>query len=140
MAGNNNNNNNLDITIEMLEKVALAQLYRDDPILELRKVVSSKLNSKEMDALYKRILKDERFEEIKKDAIKLEEATLIDDDSNTIMLYYNKLLREAQQEKKYEVAARILGEIRKLKAIDNEQMKFEIVIKVEKKDGTDTTL
>lgn len=138
MAGNNNNN--LDITIEMLEKVALAQLYRDDPILELRKVVSSKLNSKEMDALYKRILKDERFEEIKKDAIKLEEATLIDDDSNTIMLYYNKLLREAQQEKKYEVAARILGEIRKLKAIDNEQMKFEIVIKVEKKDGTDTTL
>lgn len=130
----------LQITEEMLEKVALAQLYRDDPILELRKVVSSKLTSKEMDALYKRILKDPRFEETKKDAIKLEEATLIDDDSNTIMLYYNKLLREAQQEKKYEVAARILGEIRKLKAIDNEQTKFEIVFKIKEKDGTDTTL
>lgn len=130
----------LQITEEMLEKVALAQLYRDDPILELRKVVSSKLTSKEMDALYKRILKDPRFEETKKDAIKLEEATLIDDDSNTIMLYYNKLLREAQQEKKYEVAARILGEIRKLKAIDNEQTKFEIVFKIREKDGTDTTL
>ena len=130
----------LQITEEMLEKVALAQLYRDDPILELRKVVSSKLTSKEMDALYKRILKDPRFEETKKDAIKLEEATLIDDDSNTIMLYYNKLLREAQQEKKYEVAARILGEIRKLKAIDNEQTKFEIIFKIREKDGTDTTL
>ena len=130
----------LQITEEMLEKVALAQLYRDDPILELRKVISSKLTSKEMDALYKRILKDPRFEETKKDAIKLEEATLIDDDSNTIMLYYNKLLREAQQEKKYEVAARILGEIRKLKAIDNEQTKFEIVFKIREKDGTDTTL
>ena len=130
----------LQITEEMLEKVALAQLYRDDPILELRKVISSKLTSKEMDALYKRILKDPRFEETKKDAIKLEEATLIDDDSNTIMLYYNKLLREAQQEKKYGVAARILGEIRKLKAIDNEQTKFEIVFKIREKDGTDTTL
>lgn len=130
----------IQITEEMLEKVALAQLYRDDPILELRKVVSSKLTSKEMDALYKRILKDPRFEETKKDAIKLEEATLINDDSNTIMLYYNKLLREAQQEKKYEVAARILGEIRKLKAIDNEQTKFEIVFKIKEKDGTDTTL
>lgn len=132
--------NELQITEEMLEKVALAQLYRDDPILELRKVISSKLTSKEMDALYKRILKDPRFEATKKDAIKLEEATLIDDDSNTIMLYYNKLLRDAQQEKKYEVAARILGEIRKLKAIDNEQTKFEIVFKLREKDGTDTTL
>ena len=130
----------LKITEEMLEKVALAQLYRDDPILELRKVISSKLTSREMDALYKRILKDPRFEATKKDAIKLEEATLIDDDSNTIMLYYNKLLRDAQQEKKYEVAARILGEIRKLKAIDNEQTKFEIVFKIRNKDGTDTTL
>ena len=130
----------LKITEEMLEKVALAQLYRDDPILELRKVISSKLTSKEMDALYKRILKDPRFEATKKDAIKLEEATLIDDDSNTIMLYYNKLLRDAQQEKKYEVAARILGEIRKLKAIDNEQTKFEIVFKIRDKDGTETTL
>lgn len=130
----------LKITEEMLEKVALAQLYRDDPILELRKVISSKLTSREMDALYKRILKDPRFEATKKDAIKLEEATLIDDDSNTIMLYYNKLLRDAQQEKKYEVAARILGEIRKLKAIDNEQTKFEIVFKLREKDGTDTTL
>ena len=132
--------NELQITEEMLDKVALAQLYRDDPILELRKVISSKLTSKEMDALYKRILKDPRFEATKKDAIKLEEATLIDDDSNTIMLYYNKLLRDAQQEKKYEVAARILGEIRKLKAIDNEQTKFEIVFKLREKDGTDTTL
>ena len=130
----------LKITEEMLEKVALAQLYRDDPVLELRKVISSKLTSREMDALYKRILKDPRFEATKKDAIKLEEATLIDDDSNTIMLYYNKLLRDAQQEKKYEVAARILGEIRKLKAIDNEQTKFEIVFKIREKDGTDTTL
>lgn len=130
----------LKITEEMLEKVALAQLYRDDPILELRKVISSKLTSREMDALYKRILKDPRFEATKKDAIKLEEATLIDDDSNTIMLYYNKLLRDAQQEKKYEVAARILGEIRKLKAIDNEQTKFEIVFKIRDKDGMDTTL
>ena len=46
------------------------------------------------------------------------------------MLFYNKLLKEAQQEKKYEVAARILGEIRKLKAIDDAEQKFEIIITV----------
>ena len=39
-------------------------------------------------------------------------------------------LKEAQQEKKYEVAARILGEIRKLKAIDDAEQKFEIIITV----------
>ena len=53
---------------------------------------------------------------------------------NTIMLQYNKLLRDAKAEGKFEVAARILKEIREIKAIDNEQMKFEVVIKVEKPD------
>ena len=46
------------------------------------------------------------------------------------MLFYNKLLKDAQRESKYEVAARILKEIRELKAIENEQMRFEIVITV----------
>lgn len=122
----------IEITDEMIEAVALSQLYREDPILALRKVVKEKLSQADMTKLYKDILKHPRFNEVKQDAIKLEEATLIDDNVDTIMLYYNKLLRDAQFEKKYEVAARILGEIRKLKAIENEQMKFEIVIKVEK--------
>ena len=114
----------------MLEAVALAQLYREDATLALRKIITAKLTSKEMIQLYKDILKHPKFQEVKNDAIKLEEVTLVDDDSDTIMLFYNKLLKEAQQEKKYEVAARILGEIRKLKAIDDAEQKFEIIITV----------
>ena len=56
--------------------------------------------------------------------------SLVEDDVDTMMLFYNKLLKDAQRESKYEVAARILKEIRELKAIENEQMRFEIVITV----------
>lgn len=120
--------NNIEITEDIMQAVALAQLYREDATLALRKVISQKLTNSEMSALYRRILKNPRLKEIQQDIIKMEKATLFNEDMDTIMLYYNKLLQDAQFEKKYEVAARILGEIRKLKAIDNEQMKFEIVI------------
>lgn len=120
----------IEITDELLEAVALAQLYREDATQALRKVVTTKLTTKELTQLYKDILKHPRFQEVKQDAIKLEEATLIEDDSDTIMLFYNKLLKDAQQEKKYDVAARILGEIRKLKAIDDAEQKFEVIITV----------
>lgn len=121
----------IEITEEMMEAVAIASLYKTDPTLELRKVVTQKLTSSDMIRLLNRVRKDPRFEEVKNDLVKLECTSLVDEDMNTVLLQYNKLLRDAQQEKKYEVAARILGEIRKLKAIENEQMKFEIVIKVE---------
>lgn len=127
----------IEITDELLETVALAQLYREDATQALRKVITTKLTTKELTQLYKDILKHPRFQEVKQDAIKLEEATLIEDDSDTIMLFYNKLLKDAQQEKKYDVAARILGEIRKLKAIDDAEQKFEVIITV--KPPTDTT-
>ena len=52
------------------------------------------------------------------------------------MLFYNKLLKDAQREGKYEVAARILKEIKELKAIDNEQMRFEIIITVKRPEDT----
>lgn len=120
--------NEIEITSELMEAVALAQLYREDATLAIRKVITHKLTSAEINQLYRKILQHPEFDNVKKDAIKLEEATLVDDSIDTIMLYYNKLLKDAQFEKKYEVAARILSEIRKLKAIDNEQMKFEIII------------
>lgn len=130
-------NKDIEITDELLETVALAQLYREDVTQALRKVTTTKLTTKELTQLYKDILKHPRFREVKQDAIKLEETTLIEDDSDTIMLFYNKLLKDAQQEKKYDVAARILGEIRKLKAIDDAEQKFEVIITV--KPPTDTT-
>lgn len=120
----------IEVTEEMLEAVALAQLYREDPLMALRTIIKSKLTSKELNQLYKDVLRNPKFQEVKRDSIKLEEATLIEDDSDTIMLFYNKLLRDAQKEKKYEVAARILGEIRKLKAIDDDEQKFEVIITV----------
>ena len=58
--------------------------------------------------------------------------SLVEDDVDTMMLFYNKLLKDAQREGKYEVAARILKEIRELKSIENEQMRFEVVITVKK--------
>lgn len=130
-------NKDIEITDELLETVALAQLYREDVTQALRKVTTTKLTTKELTQLYKDILKHPRFREVKQDAIKLEETTLIEDNSDTIMLFYNKLLKDAQQEKKYDVAARILGEIRKLKAIDDAEQKFEVIITV--KPPTDTT-
>lgn len=126
------------VTREMKETVAMALLYRDDPIVALRKVAPGKLNSTELSNLYRAVLASEDFEEIKKDIVNLEEASLINDSMGTIMLQYNKLLRDAQYERKYEVAARILKEIRQLKAIENEEMRFEIIISVKSKpDKTD---
>lgn len=122
------------ITDELMDAVAIAQLYREDVVTTIKKLVPQKLTSVEMDLLYKRILSHPKFPEIKQDAINLECKTLVDDDMNTIMLYYNKLLKQAQYEGKFDVAARILKEIRQIKAIDNEQVKFEIEITVEGMD------
>lgn len=126
--------NNIEITEELMNAVALAQLYREDVVTVIKKLVPQKLSSSQMDSLYKKILTHPKFAEIKQDAINLECKTLVDDDMNTIMLYYNKLLKQAQHEGKFDIAARILKEIRQIKAIDNEQVKFEIDITVEGMD------
>lgn len=123
----------IPITEEMLEAVAQAQLYREDAILALRKIITEKLSNSEMEKLHRRIIEDERLKDFKSDIVKIESAAnFTDDNADTIMLYYNRLLKQAQFEKKYEVVLRILKEIRQLKAIENEQMKFEIKISVEK--------
>lgn len=114
----------------MMEAVAEAQLYREDVLVALKKFVG-KLGSKEIYELYQQILQHPDFQAIKKEIKALEELTLVDEDVNTILLYYNKLLRKAQFEGKYDVIVRILKEIRQIKAIEDEQMQFEVVIKVE---------
>lgn len=121
------------ITREMQEAVAIALLYREDPIIAIRRVVSGKPTSAELSSLYRAVLASKDFEEIKNDIVKLEEASLVNDNMDTIMLQYNKLLRDAQFEKKYEVAARILKEIRQLKSIENDEMRFEIIISIKSK-------
>ena len=121
-----------EITTEMMEAVALACLYREDEELALRKIITKKLNGKEMSTLLRKIKTDVRFEEVKKNIQEIEETGLIEDNLNTIMLQYNRMLQKAQFEGKYEVAARILKEIRQIKAIENEQMKFEVKIIIEK--------
>lgn len=130
---------NIEITREMMEAVVMAQLYRDDIIKAITSKVAGKINKREAEDLYKEILQHPDFPQIKEDLLKVEEATLIDEDADTIMLYYNKLLRDAQFEKKYEVILRILKEIRQMKAIEDEQMQFEVRIIVEEpekdKDG-----
>lgn len=128
---------NTEITKEMMEAVVMAQLYRDDIIKAITKL-AGKISNKEAEALYKEILQHPDFAQIKEDILKVEEATLIDEDADTIMLYYNKLLRDAQFEKKYEVILRILKEIRQMKAIEDEQMQFEVRIIVEEPNGQTT--
>lgn len=120
----------IEITREMMEAVAQAQLYREDILVTLKKFVG-KLGSKEIQELYNRVLQHPDFKKVKEDVVALEELTLIDENVDTILLYYNKLLRKAQFEGKYDVIVRILKEIRQIKAIEDEQMKFEVVIKVE---------
>lgn len=120
-----------EITRELMEAVVMAQLYREDIKTAIGKIVG-KITNKEAEKLYKEILQHPDFSKIKEDLLTVEEATLIDEDSDTIMLYYNKLLRDAQFEKKYEVILRILKEIKQMKAIEDDQTKFEIIITVEK--------
>lgn len=124
----------IEITTDMLDCVALALLYREDAITELRKVVTQKLTNKEMEALYRKILKSPEFEKRKQEAVELESITLVDDNLDTVLLQYNQMLKKAKQEGKYEVAARILKEIRMIKAIDNEQNEFKIEITIDGKD------
>lgn len=130
------NVNDIEITDSMVDAVVSAQLYREDVIDNLRKAGIPKITNIEVQALYKRIVESPDFNEKKKNAIDLQKMSLVEDDVDTMMLFYNKLLKDAQREGKYEVAARILKEIRELKAIENEQMKFEVIITVKKPEDT----
>lgn len=125
----------IEITRELMEAVAIGQLYREEISTTLRKAVPGKLTQDDITILYKKILSHPQFQSIKDEAVKLEELTLIDDNVDTIALYYNKLLKDAQFEKKYEVVIRILKEIQNLKAIENSETKFEILIELDKGDG-----
>lgn len=131
------NVNDIEITSAMIDAVVSAQLYREDPIDNLRKAGIPKISNLEVQELYKRIIALPDFNEKKQNAINLQKMSLVDDDVDTMMLFYNKLLKDAQREGKYEVAARILKEIRELKAIENEQMRFEIIITVREPDRKD---
>lgn len=119
-----------NITKEMIEEVVLAQLYREEPSIRLRKVVTGKMTSAELNQLYHNILTHPDYQKVKQETLDLEKRTTIEDDSDTMMLIYNKMMKDAQVQGKYEVAARILSEIRKLKAIDDAEQKFEVLITV----------
>lgn len=122
----------VEITDEMKEAVALAVLYREDPILALRKVdgCPKKISNRDINLIYNKIRSAPDFEELKNSIKGVETHTLVKDDMDTIMLMYNKMLREATAGKKYDVIIRILKEIRQIKAIEDEQTKFEVVIRV----------
>lgn len=122
----------VEITNEMKEAVALAILYREDPILALRKVDScpKKISNRDLNLIYNKIRNAPDFEELKNSIKSVEAHTIVEDDMDTIMLMYNKMLRDATTEKKYDVIIRILKEIRQIKAIEDEQTKFEVVIRV----------
>lgn len=124
------NVNDIEITDAMIDAVVSAQLYREDYVENLRKSGIPKISNLEVQQLYKRIIDLPDFNEKKKAVIDLQKMSLVEDDVDTMMLFYNKLLKDAQREGKYEVAARILKEIRELKSIENEQMRFEVVITV----------
>lgn len=122
-----------DITSEMYEALVQANLYGENAELELKKYVPKcwTVNDTKRAIRYMQSQK-EKMEEVKKSFIDLEKASLIDHDQDTIMLMYKKLIEKAQKEGKYEVVTRILREIRQMKAIENEQMKFEVIITVKK--------
>lgn len=123
---------NIQITKELMEAVAVGQLYREDIVTTIRKAVGGKLTNADVQEIYKKVITHPDFKEIKNDAIKLEELSLIDDNVDTIALYLNKLLKDAQFEKKYEVVIRILKEIQTLKAIENTESRFEVVISLDR--------
>ena len=131
--------NSIEITREMMESVALAQLYREDAIFVLQRSVPIVKKEADAEALLRRILTDDRYEQVKKDVLAVEKVTLTEESIDTIELMYNSLLKEAKFEKKYEVVIRILKELQQLKAIKNDEMDFRINITVKKPDGTTDT-
>lgn len=122
-----------EVTIEMYEALVESSLYGEDAELALKKIVPKSWTVGDTRAAirYMQANKD-KLNEIKQEIVQIEKASLIEQDQDTIMLMYKKLIEKAQKEGKYEVVTRILREIRQMKAIENEQMKFEVVIKVEK--------
>ena len=121
------------ITTEMYEALVEASLYGEDAELALKKIVPKSWTVGDTKAAIRYMQSNrEKLEEVKNDIVQIEKASLIEQDQDTIMLMYKKLIEKAQKEGKYEVVTRILREIRQMKAIENEQMKFEVVIKVEK--------
>lgn len=123
-----------NITREMMEAVALSLLYREREDTRLRQVLQKKISTKDMDKLLKDIKTNPQFEEIKNDIIKIETAGLINDNMDTILLQYNKMLQDAMFDCKYDVATRILKEIRQIKSIDNTENEFKITINYNPKD------
>lgn len=122
-----------EITSEMYEALVEASLYGEDAELALKKIVPKTWSIPDTRAAIKYMQRNkEKLEQVKKDIINVEKASLIEQDQDTIMLMYKKLIEKAQKEGKYEVVTRILREIRQMKAIENEQMKFEVIITVKK--------
>lgn len=124
----------MEITREMMEAVALSLLYNEREDTRLRQVISKKMSSKEMEQLIKDIKLHPDFKDIKEDIVKIESAGLIDDNMDTILLQYNKMLQSAMFEGKYDVAIRILKEIKQIKSIDNTENEFKITINYNPKD------
>ena len=124
----------MEITREMMEAVALSLLYNEREDTRLRQVIQKKMSSKEMEQLIKDIKLHPDFKDIKEDIVKIESAGLIDDNMDTILLQYNKMLQNAMFECKYDIAMRILKEIKQIKSIDNTENEFKITINYNPKD------
>lgn len=124
----------MEITREMMEAVALSLLYNEREDTRLRQIIQKKMSSKEMEQLIKDIKLHPDFKDIKEDIVKIESAGLIDDNMDTILLQYNKMLQDATFEKKYDIAMRILKEIKQIKSIDNTENEFKITINYNPKD------
>lgn len=124
----------MEITREMMEAVALSLLYNEREDTRLRQIIQKKMSSKEMEQLIKDIKLRPDFKDIKEDIVKIESAGLIDDNMDTILLQYNKMLQDATFEKKYDIAMRILKEIKQIKSIDNTENEFKITINYNPKD------
>ena len=124
----------MEITREMMEALALSLLYNEREDTRLRQVIQKKMSSKEMEQLIKDIKLHPDFKDIKEDIVKIESAGLIDDNMDTILLQYNKMLQNAMFECKYDIAMRILKEIKQIKSIDNTENEFKITINYNPKD------
>ena len=124
----------IEITQDMIEDLVTACLYNEDEGTAIRKYIDKKITDSELNSLVRLIKSNPQFEETKKALLDIEKAGLIEEDMGTMILKYNRILKRALKECKYEVAARILKEIRQLKAIDNSENTFKIIFEVQRDD------
>lgn len=125
-------NENWDVTETLCFAVAEAAYNRMDITEAIMKAANCTRTKafKLQDKITKSELYKKCFDEYKA----MQEATVFGESRKSMMVHYNELIRQATNQKKYEIVLRILDKIKELQGINNDEMDFNITFKFKPTD------